>query len=384
MDFRLPQRREERLRVGTILWRRRLSEGIINPLVVADRYLVVESDGHLYAFNAATGTMADSLEYAARMNGSDSYYFSFSGLGGADVKGITAPFDAGSLKTNHIYDLARMEKIYAKDSGTAGVPLVVGRHAFFGFLSEWGDSYLIAYDLKKHRVLWEKELIGQRIILRFPPATDGEHVYFRTLSHLTAVSIKGPETTWVTKLTGKEKEEGYRDIIYFSAPVVWDHTVYLVRDEYLIPYRPRNGETNYNSWRRYLGSIGLNAVEAGAPPILMRNRLYTAGGLYFLNGSFKGVGGEHGGYSRIAAVDLAEKRTLWEADIDAINVRKMVVAGKFLVLADYRGRVICLSSRTGRVLWGLDLEGGVRVRPAVYFGKVFIGTDQGWLYCVSL
>jgi len=83
---------------------------------------------------------------------------------------------------------------------------------------------------------------------------------------------------WITKLTGKEKEEGYRDVIYFSAPLVHDRTVYLLRDEYLIPYRTKNGQTHYNSWRRYLSSIGLNAVEAASVPVVSRGTMYTAGG----------------------------------------------------------------------------------------------------------
>jgi outer membrane protein assembly factor BamB len=329
--------------------------------------------------------MADTEKYAERMGHEAAHYFSFSGLGSADIKGVAPPPpEANSVKTNHIYDLSTMERIYAKNSGTAGVPLVVGKKAFFGFVGEGGDSALIGYDLKRRRVLWEKDLTGHRIILKFGPVTDGERIYFRTLSHLLAVWLKNGEIAWITKLTGKEKEEGYRDIIYFSAPVVWDQTVYLFRDEYLIPYRSKSGETHYNSWRRYLGSIGLNAIEAGAPPILMRNRLYTAGGLYFLNGSLRALSGDPGGYSRIAAVDLADKRTLWEADTGEICVQKMVLAGKFIVVADYQGKVLCLCSNTGRTLWGAELEGGVRVKPAIYFGRVYIGTDQGWLYCISL
>jgi outer membrane protein assembly factor BamB len=385
MDSRLPKKKEEGLRVGTILWKRRLSEGVINPLAVVDRYLVVESDGYLYAFNAADGTMADDAEYAARMKGTHAHYFSFSGLGPADLANMPrTPTESPSLTTNHIWDLPSHERIYTRSGGTAGTPLVVGTKAYFGFINEWGRSSMVAFDLAKRRVSWEKELDGPRIILRFPPVSDGEKVYFRTLSHLVAVSGADGRNEWVTKLTGKEKEEGYRDIIYFSAPIVYENTVYLLRDEYLIPYRARNGDTHYNSWRRYLGSIGLNAVEAASVPIVSRGKMYTAGGLYFLNGSMRAMSGDPGGYSRIAAVHLSDKRTLWEADVDQVNVQAMIIAGKFLIVSDHQGRVLCLSSRTGQSLWSAELEGGVRVKPAVYFGRAFFGTDQGWLYCIAL
>ncbi len=385
MDSRLPKKKEEGLRVGTILWKRRLSEGVINPLAVVDRYLIVELDGYLYAFNAADGTMADDAEYAERMKGTHAHYFSFSGLGPADLTNMPrTPTESPSLTTNHIWDLSSQERIYTRSGGTAGTPLVAGGKAYFGFINEWGRSSMVGFDLAKRRVAWERELDGPRIILKFPPVSDGEKVYFRTLSHLVAVSAADGRNAWVTKLTGKEKEEGYRDIIYFSAPVIYDSTVYLLRDEYLIPYRTRNGDTHYNSWRRYLGSIGLNAVEAASVPIVSRGKMYTAGGLYFLNGSMRALSGDPGGYSRIAAVHLSDKRTLWEADVDQVNVQAMIIAGKFLIVSDHQGRVLCLSSRTGQSLWGAELEGGVRVKPAVYFGRAFFGTDQGWLYCIAL
>ncbi|MBN2225112.1 MAG: PQQ-binding-like beta-propeller repeat protein [Deltaproteobacteria bacterium] len=385
MDVRLQHKQEERLRVGTVLWKRKISEGVFNPLAVVDRYLILESEGYLYAFNAINGTMADEAEYGLRMKGVNAHYFSFSGLSSSEIAAVAdTPPEIRPPMTSRIWDVSSKQQIYTKNGDIVGAPLTMGKKAFFGFINEWGRSYMIAFDLAGRRVLWERELDGHRIILKFPPVTDGENIYCRTLSHLVAISADDGRSTWVTKLTGKEKEEGYRDTIYFSAPLIHDRNVYLLRDEYLIPYRTNNGQTHYNSWRRYLGSIGPNAVEAASVPIVSRGRMYTAGGLYFLNGSMQAACGDTGGYSRIAAVDLSEKRTLWETDIDRVNVRKIVIAGKFLIIADHQGRVLCLSSATGRSLWGAELEGGVQVNPVVWFGRAFFGTDQGWLYCMAL
>jgi outer membrane protein assembly factor BamB len=384
MDVRLQQKQEERLPVGTILWKRRLSEGVSNPMAIVDRYLILESEGYLYAFNAVNGTMADEAEYSLRMKGRDAHYFSFSGITSSEFAPADDTAQAHRPAINRIWDLASSRQIYTKNSGIAGAPLMIGSRAFFGFVNEWGRTSVIAFDLARRRVVWEREMDGHRIILKFPPVSDGEKVYFRTLSHLVAVWAVDGRTAWITKLTGKEKEEGYRDVIYFSAPLIHDGTVYLLRDEYLIPYRTKNGQTHYNSWRRYLGSIGLNAVEAASVPIVSRGTMYTAGGLTFVNGSMRTASGDPGGYSRIAAVDLSEKRTLWETDIDRMNIRKVVLAGKFLIIADNQGWVQCLSSATGRSLWCIELEGGIWINPVVYFGRVFFGTDQGWLYCIAL
>jgi outer membrane protein assembly factor BamB len=384
MDVRLQQKQEERLPVGTILWKRRLSEGVSNPMAIVDRYLILESEGYLYAFNAVNGTMADEAEYSLRMKGMAAHYFSFSGVASSEFAPADGMVQANRPPINRIWDLASSRQIYTKNGGIAGAPLTVGNRAFFGFVNEWGRSSVIGFDLERRRVVWEREMDGHRIILKFPPVTDGEKVYFRTLSHLVAVGAVDGRTAWITKLTGKEKEEGYGDVIYFSAPLVHDRTVYLLRDEYLIPYRTKNGQTHYNSWRRYLGSIGLNAMEAASVPVVSRGTMYTAGGLSFVNGNTRTASEDPGGYSRIAAVDLSEKRTLWETDIDRMNIRKVVLAGKFLIIADNQGWVQCLSSATGRSLWYIELEGGIWINPVVYFGRVFFGTDQGWLYCIAL
>jgi len=385
MDVRLQKKQEERLKVGTILWKRRLSEAVLNPLAIVDRYLILESEGYLYAFNAVNGTMADEAEYSLRMQGQSAHYFSFSGLSSSDfTPTVDGPNRAQLPTISRIWDLATSRQIYTKNGGTSGAHVTVGGRTFFGFVNEWGRSSAVAFDLARRRVIWERELNEHRIILKFPPVTDGEKVYFRTLSHLVAVWAEDGRTAWVTKLTGKEKEEGYRDVIYFSAPLIYDRTIYLLRDEYLIPYRTKNGETHYNSWRRYLGSIGLAAVEAASVPVVSRGTMYTAGGLYFLNGNRRAPSGDTGSYSRIAAVDLSERRTIWETDIDRGNIRMVALAGKFLILADNRGWVQCLSSQTGRSLWGIALEGGIWVNPVVYFGRIFLGTDQGWLYCIAL
>jgi outer membrane protein assembly factor BamB len=266
----------------------------------------------------------------------------------------------------------------------AGVPLVAGTKAYFGFMNDWEGSSVVAFDLKNEEVIWEKSLGDHQTILKFPPTTDGKKLYIRNLSHLLALDLKTGDEVWNTKLTGKEKDEGFRGLVFFSAPVIYKRSLYLFRDEYLIPYRPNTGETNYNSWRRYLGSIGLNAMEAGPPPIICRNRLYTAGGLYFISGQLASIGGDPGGFTRISSYDMAKKRALWEIDTGHASVDKMTLGGKFLVTADFKGKVLCLSSTSGEILWGSKLEGGVRIKPVVFFGRAYFATDRGMLYCLAL
>jgi len=352
---------------------------------IIDRYVVLESAGYLYAFNATDGALADAIDFSRRMSYWRGRYFSFSGINDTDIQDIAInPSERNSISTNHIYDLFTRERIFKRDFGATGVPLVSQEVAYFAFNDEWGRSSIIAFSLKSRAIAWETPLDGHRAILKFAPATDGKRIFIRSLSHLSALDCKTGSLAWSVKLTGKEREEGYRGRICFSAPVMFNGTVYLFRDEFIVPFRPKTGQTNHNSWRRYLRSIGLNSLDAGSNPILRRNRLFIAGGLSFARGQFAALGRNVEKCARICSYDIAAKKTIWELDVDFALVEHMSLGGKYLVTSDHSGRVLCLSSETGRILWGAELEGGVRVAPMIYFGRAYVGTDRGWLYCIAL
>gem|GEM_PF-2109895 len=384
-----PFKREEYITPPRVLWRRGLSEGVVNPPAVVDRYVLLELGDHLYAFNAVDGALADEADFHVRMQNDNLFYASFSGLDPRDVRGMfMGPQESAALTTNHVYRLCDGRKVLQQGGGTAGVPLMIGKRIYYTFVDGAGETSVVAHDLEEQYTVWEQRLIGFQAILKFPPATDGELLFVRSYSYLHALNIQDGSLIWSTKLTGKEKEEGYRDIVYFSAPVCYKGTVYLFRDEYLIPYHQKTGETNYNSWRRYLGSIGLSAMEAGPTPILKGDRIYTAGALYFISGHLAALGGgdtaDGDSFSRVCSFDLDLKRTVWEVDVGDTSISHIALGGKYLLAVDYNGKVLCFSTETGAILWGGTLDGGVRVRPVFYFGRVYVATDAGWLYCLAL
>lgn len=45
--------------------------------------------------------------------------------------------------------------------------------------------------------------------------------------------------------------------------------------------------------------------------------------------------------------------------------------------------VRCLDGNTGDVLWTFFTEGPVRLAPTIADGKVYVGSDDGWIYCLS-
>jgi len=61
-----------------------------------------------------------------------------------------------------------------------------------------------------------------------------------------------------------------------------------------------------------------------------------------------------------------------------------IVVGQRLIVASPRNdRVVCYSTRTGEQQWVFRTEGPVRFAPVAYKEKLYFGSDDGYLYCLS-
>ena len=66
---------------------------------------------------------------------------------------------------------------------------------------------------------------------------------------------------------------------------------------------------------------------------------------------------------------------------DAFHVA--VTGGMVYFGSSADGRVYALDAATGRVRWAFTTGGAVRLAPSVWRGRVYFGSDDGWVYCVS-
>lgn len=120
-----------------------------------------------------------------------------------------------------------------------------------------------------------------------------------------------------------------------------------------------------------LGTGHVSAVWAyqGSKPFLSRGRMFTGQG---------------------AAVHCVEPQThevIWKKPLrkgegevlDAAATPPAVVNGK-LFLGTTDGRLLCLSAATGDELWSVELGEPVLFQPAVVGGRVFVGTANGTLF----
>ncbi|MHC4716872.1 MAG: outer membrane protein assembly factor BamB family protein, partial [Planctomycetota bacterium] len=66
---------------------------------------------------------------------------------------------------------------------------------------------------------------------------------------------------------------------------------------------------------------------------------------------------------------------------DAFHVA--AVGGRVFFGSSADGMVYCLDARTGRIDWRFHTDGPVRLAPTVAKGKVYVGSDDGNVYCID-
>ncbi|MEK6233376.1 MAG: PQQ-like beta-propeller repeat protein, partial [Planctomycetales bacterium] len=87
-----------------------------------------------------------------------------------------------------------------------------------------------------------------------------------------------------------------------------------------------------------------------------------------------------------ARSDFWRKRTTPEKPRVTYDKAYHVVAAGDRVLygTSADDQVVCLRLRTGEVLWRFFAEGPVRLAPTITGDRVLFGSDDGYVYCVSL
>ena len=61
-----------------------------------------------------------------------------------------------------------------------------------------------------------------------------------------------------------------------------------------------------------------------------------------------------------------------------------IVLGKTVYIASPRSdSVTALSTRTGEMKWRFYTDGPIRLAPAAWNGKLYVGSDDGYLYCLD-
>jgi outer membrane protein assembly factor BamB len=136
------------------------------------------------------------------------------------------------------------------------------------------------------------------------------------------------------------------------------------------------GDAKMHQARMHLGHGHVSSLWAyqGSKPFVYRGKLYSAVGdtLHAVNPSSKDV--------------FWKKRLHERADeaevLDHTVTPPALVNGKLFV-GTIQGELACLSADTGEVLWREELGEPVIFQPAVVAGRVYAGTAAGTLFCIE-
>ena len=63
--------------------------------------------------------------------------------------------------------------------------------------------------------------------------------------------------------------------------------------------------------------------------------------------------------------------------------RVVIAEGRLYYGTSADDRLVCRDTATGQPLWTFVADGPVRLAPAVANGRVYVGSDDGWLYCLN-
>ena len=217
--------------------------------------------------------------------------------------------------------------------------------------------------------------------------------------------------------TGK-KEWKKNFLVQFSRPaLIFKNKVFAVSDDnQTFCLKLKNGEIIWN----HIGNLEEVSIIGGSKPAAIDNTVvlsYSSGEIYALDendGSliwFDNIGSsnyfsrsalndiqsplsivDNKVYSptfsdKLLVYDLDEGSKIWELKISSIN--QVIISGEALYIIDTLGKLLCLDSKTGKLLWSVQLktnDDGEEIRwygPLLTSNKLLVANSFGTILSLS-
>jgi outer membrane protein assembly factor BamB len=85
-----------------------------------------------------------------------------------------------------------------------------------------------------------------------------------------------------------------------------------------------------------------------------------------------------------AKADYYHNRANWKERIDFDCAFHTVGVGEHIYLgSSSEDKVVCLDALTGNIRWQYHTEGPVRCAPTIHEGRLYVGSDDGYVYCLE-
>jgi outer membrane protein assembly factor BamB len=303
------------------------------------------------------------------------------------------------------------------------MPAVGGGRVFMAYPDSRGDRrhYLACFDLADGREVWRQPLTGE--VITCPVLAEG-HVYLSNLDGtLACFGQEDGRPLWQETRNATSAPVVWRRQCYFSqrhevppkAAAAAQQMEQLARKmamagspteafqgtaspaDYLDHEKRRRRSPHYGTHTTYDTTVGFGGHKGDAKIAQSMHNLGIGHvfGVWAFQGSkpfvahgrlFSGMG------DTVHCADPETKEVFWKTNLregdagaellDSILTPPAPVNGK-LFLGTLDGRVLCLSAASGEILWRVRVGEPVLLQPAVARGRVYAATGAGSLFCLE-
>jgi outer membrane protein assembly factor BamB len=302
------------------------------------------------------------------------------------------------------------------------MPAVAGGRVFMAYPDSRGDRrhYLACFDLATGDQIWRQAIAGE--VITCPVLADGQ-VHVATLDGMLGCFEKDSgRPLWQEARNATSAPAVWKKQCYFSqrqqvagATAEAQQMEWLARKyaaagtpteqfagtaspaDYLDHAKRQRRSPHYEAQAAYDGGVGFGGSKGDAKIHQAMNNLGTAHvyGVWSYQGSKPFVAGGRLFSSQgdtVHCTDPESKEVFWKRKLregaeetellDSLLTPPAIVNGK-LFLGTLDGRVLCLSEATGETLWSVSVGEAIVFQPAVAQGRVYVPTGAGSLFCLE-
>lgn len=316
----------------------------------------------------------------------------------------------------YVLDAKTGKKVWSQWLGDPlmAMPAAAGDRIYMSYPGPDGRHYLSCRALETGKEFWNQPLAGEVITA---PVVSGESVFCATLEgtvyHFDAVSGKliwkdekqatsapwvAGEEVYVSKR--QEEVEGGTKVQYEGLAGLGRGSGSQVNKE-LYAYgkadyfRPDTASEYAKKQKELDAAVGFASAPGTAKLTQAESNLGvgTVSGVWAYQGSrpLVAAGISYAAMGdAVRAVDVKSGKIIWEKryrpkeEIGGRVLTPPAKAGDNLYFASTDGDVICVRAGDGDEIWRFSVGEPVRFQPAVMDGKVYVGTDNGNIFCVDV